>query len=105
MATESAEAAAAAIEIRHRLPSSIRLSIFFPLYDATADRAPYHVDRTGPADGTSGCLRGSMRSHQGGSRMSGVLDPLGPVGAGDAKILINATLVMLAIVVPTILLA
>ena len=35
----------------------------------------------------------------------GVLDPLGPVGAGDAKILINATLVMLAIVVPTILLA
>jgi cytochrome o ubiquinol oxidase subunit 2 len=37
--------------------------------------------------------------------MSGVLDPLGPVGAGDAKILINATLVMLAIVVPTILLA
>jgi cytochrome o ubiquinol oxidase subunit 2 len=35
----------------------------------------------------------------------GVLDPLGPVGAGDAKILINATLVMLAIVIPTIALA
>jgi cytochrome o ubiquinol oxidase subunit II len=35
----------------------------------------------------------------------GVLDPLGPVGAGDAKILINAALVMLAIVIPTILLA
>jgi cytochrome o ubiquinol oxidase subunit 2 len=33
------------------------------------------------------------------------LDPLGPVGAGDAKILINATLVMLAIVIPTIALA
>lgn len=36
---------------------------------------------------------------------AGVLDPLGPVGAGNAKILINATLVMLAIVIPTILLA
>jgi len=35
----------------------------------------------------------------------GVLDPLGPVGEGDAKILINATVVMLAIVIPTILLA
>jgi cytochrome o ubiquinol oxidase subunit 2 len=35
----------------------------------------------------------------------GVLDPLGPVGAGDATILIDATVVMLAIVVPTILLA
>lgn len=35
----------------------------------------------------------------------GVLDPLGPVGAGDAKILINATLIMLAIVIPTIALA
>src|SRR3954452_10202706 len=35
----------------------------------------------------------------------GVLDPLGPVGAGDATILIDATLVMLAIVIPTILLA
>ena len=35
----------------------------------------------------------------------GVLDPVGPVGAGDAKILINATLIMLAIVIPTILLA
>jgi cytochrome o ubiquinol oxidase subunit 2 len=35
----------------------------------------------------------------------GVLDPLGPVGEGDATILINATAIMLAIVVPTILLA
>src|SRR4051794_10518521 len=35
----------------------------------------------------------------------GVLDPVGPVGAGDAKILINATLIMLAIVIPTIALA
>jgi len=35
----------------------------------------------------------------------GVLDPLGPVGAGNATILINATVVMLAIVIPTILLA
>src|SRR5215813_6986041 len=35
----------------------------------------------------------------------GVLDPLGPVGADDATMLINATVVMLAIVIPTILLA
>jgi cytochrome o ubiquinol oxidase subunit 2 len=35
----------------------------------------------------------------------GVLDPLGPVGEGDATILIDATAIMLAIVVPTILLA
>src|SRR3954451_4034626 len=35
----------------------------------------------------------------------GVLDPLGPVGVGDATILIDATAIMLAIVVPTILLA
>ena len=34
-----------------------------------------------------------------------VLDPAGPVGADDATILINATVVMLAIVIPTILLA
>jgi len=34
-----------------------------------------------------------------------VLNPVGPVGAGDAAILINATVIMLAIVVPTILLA
>src|SRR6201991_2595881 len=39
------------------------------------------------------------------SSCSGVLDPLGPVGAGDAKILIDATVIMLAIVIPTILLA
>jgi cytochrome o ubiquinol oxidase subunit 2 len=35
----------------------------------------------------------------------GVLDPAGPVGADDATILIDATVIMLAIVVPTILLA
>ncbi len=35
----------------------------------------------------------------------GVLDPIGPVGEGDATILIDATVIMLAIVIPTILLA
>ena len=35
----------------------------------------------------------------------GVLDPLGPVGRNDSTILIDATLIMLAVVVPTILLA
>ncbi|WP_297510005.1 ubiquinol oxidase subunit II [uncultured Caulobacter sp.] len=40
-----------------------------------------------------------------GGCSGGVLDPAGPVGAGDAAILINATFIMLAIVVPTILLA
>ena len=35
----------------------------------------------------------------------GVLDPLGPIGADDATIMIEATAIMLAIVVPTILLA
>jgi cytochrome o ubiquinol oxidase subunit 2 len=35
----------------------------------------------------------------------GVLDPAGPVGAGDATILIDATVIMLAIVIPTVLLA
>src|SRR3954469_2456200 len=35
----------------------------------------------------------------------GVLDPVGPVGADDAKILIDATLIMLGIVIPTIALA
>ena len=34
-----------------------------------------------------------------------IFDPVGPVGADDSKILIDATLIMLAIVVPTILLA
>jgi cytochrome o ubiquinol oxidase subunit 2 len=34
-----------------------------------------------------------------------ILDPLGPVGRDDAAILIDATLIMLAIVIPTILLA
>lgn len=35
----------------------------------------------------------------------GVLDPLGPVGADNRTILINATVIMLVIVIPTILLA
>ncbi len=35
----------------------------------------------------------------------GILDPLGPVGAGNATILVNSTVIMLAIVVPTIILA
>jgi cytochrome o ubiquinol oxidase subunit 2 len=35
----------------------------------------------------------------------GVLDPVGPVGADDSKIFIDALLIMLAIVIPTILLA
>ncbi|MBE9607027.1 ubiquinol oxidase subunit II [Acetobacteraceae bacterium H6797] len=35
----------------------------------------------------------------------GILDPLGPVGRGNADVLLNATVIMLAIVVPTILLA
>ncbi|MFL5295073.1 MAG: ubiquinol oxidase subunit II [Phenylobacterium sp.] len=34
-----------------------------------------------------------------------ILDPAGPVGADDAKILIDATLIMLGIVIPTIALA
>ena len=36
---------------------------------------------------------------------NGVLNPAGPVGRDDAQILIDATLIMLAIVIPTILLA
>ena len=36
---------------------------------------------------------------------SSIFDPVGPVGANDSKILIDATVIMLAIVVPTILLA
>jgi cytochrome o ubiquinol oxidase subunit 2 len=55
-----------------------------------------------------GIYRGSLLALAGlglGSCSGGVLDPLGPVGAGDAIILIDATAIMLAIVVPTILLA
>src|SRR4029450_7295214 len=40
-----------------------------------------------------------------GGCSGGVLDPVGPVGANDAQILIDALLIMLGIVVPTILLA
>lgn len=36
---------------------------------------------------------------------SGVLDPVGPVGRDDANILIVSTIIMLAIVIPTILMA
>jgi cytochrome o ubiquinol oxidase subunit 2 len=39
------------------------------------------------------------------SGCTGVLDPAGPVGRDDSRILIDATLIMLAIIVPTILLA
>jgi cytochrome o ubiquinol oxidase subunit 2 len=35
----------------------------------------------------------------------GVLDPVGPVGADDSQILIDALVIMLAIVIPTLLLA
>jgi cytochrome o ubiquinol oxidase subunit 2 len=34
-----------------------------------------------------------------------ILDPVGPVGSGDATILIDAAVIMLAIVIPTLLLA
>jgi cytochrome o ubiquinol oxidase subunit 2 len=40
-----------------------------------------------------------------GGCSGGVLDPVGPVGANDAEILIDATLIMLGIIIPTILLA
>ena len=40
-----------------------------------------------------------------GCRLSGVLDPAGPVGRNDAIIMIDATVIMLAIVIPTILMA
>jgi len=39
------------------------------------------------------------------SGCAGVLDPAGPVGAQDASILIDATLIMMVVAVPTILLA
>jgi cytochrome o ubiquinol oxidase subunit 2 len=39
------------------------------------------------------------------SGCSGVLDPAGPVGHDASKILIDATIIMLAIVIPTIILA
>jgi len=35
----------------------------------------------------------------------GILDPVGPVGRNDAEIMIDATLIMLGIIIPTILLA
>jgi cytochrome o ubiquinol oxidase subunit 2 len=41
----------------------------------------------------------------GGCRPFGILDGAGPVGRDDATILIDATVIMLAIIIPTILLA
>ena len=59
--------------------------------------------------GASGLLhRSSMSALLGlglASCSGGVLDPIGPVGKNDAIILINATVIMLAIVIPTIALA
>jgi cytochrome o ubiquinol oxidase subunit 2 len=40
-----------------------------------------------------------------GACAGGILDPIGPVGNDNAQILIDATLIMLVIVIPTILLA
>ena len=40
----------------------------------------------------------------GGSPMGGVLDPQGPIGAAERLILINATVVMLAVIIPVIVL-
>jgi cytochrome o ubiquinol oxidase subunit 2 len=40
-----------------------------------------------------------------GGCSGGVLDPVGPVGADDSQMLMNALLIMLAIIIPTILLA
>jgi len=59
--------------------------------------------------GTLACAcRGSILGGAGlglASCSPGVLNPLGPVGEGDAQILIDATAIMLAIVIPTILMA
>jgi cytochrome o ubiquinol oxidase subunit 2 len=41
----------------------------------------------------------------GGCRPYGILDGVGPVGRDDATLLIDATVIMLAIIIPTILLA
>jgi cytochrome o ubiquinol oxidase subunit 2 len=41
----------------------------------------------------------------GGCSGRSIFDPVGPVGAADSKILIDASVIMLAIVIPTILLA
>src|SRR5579864_376237 len=59
-------------------------------------RAPIRATCAGVAGLSVLTLAGCARS---------VLDPVGPVGADDGKILIDAVLIMLAIVVPTILLA
>jgi cytochrome o ubiquinol oxidase subunit 2 len=56
---------------------------------------PPHAARrlaTALALGLTGCSRS-------------ILDPVGPVGAGDATIFIDAAVIMLAIVIPTLLLA
>jgi cytochrome o ubiquinol oxidase subunit 2 len=64
--------------------------------------------RTGPTSGraaTRGAAFVATLLLLGGCRSFGVLDGAGPVGRDDAIILIDATVIMLAIVIPTILLA
>ncbi len=48
---------------------------------------------------------GLVSAGLGGCSPRSILNPAGPVGGGDAQIFIDATVIMLAIVVPTILLA
>jgi cytochrome o ubiquinol oxidase subunit 2 len=69
-----------------------------------------HISRWGPSRlkpkrraGKIGALAGAILSLSGCA--GGVLDPRGPVGADDATILIDAVLIMLAIVIPTLLVA
>jgi cytochrome o ubiquinol oxidase subunit 2 len=59
---------------------------------ARRTRAVRHLALVAAAVGLQGCART-------------ILDPVGPVGSGDATILIDAAAIMLAIVVPTLLLA
>src|SRR6476659_2273009 len=56
----------------------------------------FRAARTAAAGACALALSGCARS---------ILDPVGPVGADDATILIDAMLIMLAIIIPTILLA
>jgi cytochrome o ubiquinol oxidase subunit 2 len=64
----------------------------------------FHVCKSGLARACRGSLLGLCSFGLTGCS-GGVLDPIGPVGADDATILIDATVIMLAIVIPTILLA
>ena len=63
-----------------------------PIWKAGTRPSRRLVTCAGAALATSGCS-------------GGILDPVGPVGADGSKILIDATVIMLAIVIPTILLA